>query len=318
MFNYSLNNPQVSSHLEGFEQQRSAISRSSMVPVDYTNLRGGTYRYVMQLMDTMGRGNKEVTVEIVKEKKLYEETWFLILMGLLLLLILAVGVRYYVRAKTRKLEKQHQETMTLISEITEAFAKVIDMKDKYTNGHSSRVAKYTTMLARELGCDEETIEKYYRIALLHDIGKIGVPPEVLNKPGKLTDEEFETIKSHTSLGYDALKDISIMPELAVSAQAHHERPDGRGYPNHLKDGEIPRVAQIIAVADWFDAMYSNCPYRNRMNFDKVISIIKEVSGTQLTTDVVEAFLRLVEKGEFRDPNDQGGGSTENIENIRKA
>ena len=141
---------------------------------------------------------------------------------------------------------------------------------------------------------------------------------VLNKPGKLTDEEFETIKSHTSLGYDALKDISIMPELAVGAQAHHERPDGRGYPNHLKDGEIPRVAQIIAVADWFDAMYSNCPYRNRMNFDKVISIIKEVSGTQLTTDVVEAFLRLVEKCEFRDPNDQGGGSTENIENIRKA
>ena len=200
--------------------------------------------------------------------------------------------------------------------MTEAFAKVIDIKDRYTNGHSTRVAKYTTMLAREMGYDEETVEKYYRIALLHDVGKIGVPAEVLNKPGKLADEEFETIKSHTSRGYEVLKGISIMPELSVGAQAHHERPDGRGYPNHLKGDEIPRVAQIIAVADCFDAMYSDRPYRKRMNFDKVVSIIKEVSGTQLTPDVVDAFLRLVGKGEFRAPDDHGGGSMENIENIR--
>ena len=145
-----------------------------------------------------------------------------------------------------------------------------------------------------------------------------MPPEVLNKPGKLTDEEFEAIKSHTSQGYDALKEISIMPELAVGAQAHHERPDGKGYPNHLKVDEIPRVAQIIAVADCFDAMYSNRPYRNRMNFEKAVSIIQEVSGTQLTSDVVDAFMRLVAKGEFRAPDDHGGGTTENIDNIHKA
>ena len=108
-----------------------------------------------------------------------------------------------------------------------------------------------------------------------------------------------------------------MPELATGAGAHHERPDGKGYPNGLKGDEIPRVAQIIAVADTFDAMYSNRPYRNRMNFEKVVSIIREISGTQLTTDVVDAFLRLVEKGEFRDPEDDGGGSTEDITNIRK-
>ena len=233
-----------------------------------------------------------------------------------LLAAVALVVRFYVKRKMHKLEKQQKETMALVGGITEAFAKVIDMKDRYTNGHSTRVAKYTAMLAKELGCDEETVEKYYRIALLHDIGKIGVPPEVLNKPGKLTDEEFETIKSHTALGYEALKEINIMPELAIGAQAHHERPDGRGYPNHLQGDQIPRVAQIIAVADCFDAMYSNRPYRNRMNFDKVISIIKGVSGTQLASDVVDAFLRLVEKGEFRDPDDVGGGSLENIENIR--
>ena len=223
---------------------------------------------------------------------------------------------YLFHAQVRALNQKQRDNMTFIRELTEAFAKVIDMKDSYTNGHSSRVAKYTTMLARELGYDEETVEKYYRIALLHDIGKIGVPPEVLNKPGKLTDAEFETIKSHTSRGYEALKGISIMPELAIGAQSHHERPDGRGYPDHLKGDEIPRVAQIIAVADCFDAMYSDRPYRKRMNFDKAVSIIKEVSGTQLTPDVVDAFFRLVEKGELRAPDDHGGGSLENIENIR--
>ena len=317
VFNYTLSNPQVSFQLEGFERSSTTTDRSDMVPIDYTNLRGGTYRYVMQLKDSMGRGNKTVSVQITKEKKFYEELWFYAVAGLTALILLVCVVRLYTRKKTRALEKKQRETMALVSGITEAFAKVIDMKDRYTNGHSSRVAKYTAMLAKELGCDDETVEKYYRIALLHDIGKVGVPQEVLNKPGKLTDEEFDIIKSHTTQGYEALKQITILPELAVGAQSHHERPDGRGYPNHLKGDEIPRVAQIIAVADCFDAMYSNRPYRNRMNFDKVVSIIKEVSGTQLTPDVVDAFLRLVDKGEFRDPDDVGGGTTENIDNIRK-
>ena len=317
VYNYSLMNPQVSYHLEGFDEEGSPINRSELVPVDYTNLKGGTYNFVMHLKDSMGRGNKEVSVQIVKEKAFYEQPWFLILFALAVLGILALSIKLYVDRRTQALVRKQKETMMLVGEITEAFAKVIDMKDTYTNGHSSRVAKYTAMLARELGYDDETVERYYRIALLHDIGKVGVPPEVLNKPGKLTDEEFVTIKSHASKGYEALKEIRIMPELAVGAQAHHERPDGKGYPNHLKGEEIPRVAQIIAVADCFDAMYSNRPYRNRMNFDKAVSIIREVSGTQLTSDVVDAFLRLVEKGEFRDPDDQGGGTTENIDNIHK-
>ncbi len=226
-----------------------------------------------------------------------------------------IGI-YLFRSQTQVLKKQHEENQAYIRELSEAFAKVIDMKDSYTNGHSTRVAQFTAMIATELGCDQETVEKYYRIALLHDVGKIGVPEEVLNKAGKLTHEEYEIIKSHTSQGYQVLKDISIMPDLATGALAHHERPDGRGYPNGLKAEEIPRVAQIIAVADTFDAMYSNRPYRNRMNFDKAVSIIKDVSGTQLTPDVVDAFLRLVEKGKFRAADDQGGGSMDNIENIR--
>ena len=317
VFNFSLSDPKVSYQLEGFEQHENTVNRSDLVPLDYTNLRGGTYYFVMRIKDALGREDKEFSIKITKEKAFYEELWFYLVVGALALVVLVLGVRMYVRKKTRAIEKKNQETMTLIHEITEAFAKVIDMKDRYTNGHSSRVAKYTTMLARELGYDEDTVERYYRIALLHDIGKVGIPQEVLNKPGKLTDEEFETIKSHTTLGYETLKDISIMPELSIGARSHHERPDGKGYPNHLKGDEIPRAAQIIAVADCFDAMYSNRPYRNRMNFEKVCSIIKEVSGTQLTPDVVDAFLRLVEKGEFRAPDDFGGGTMETVDNIKK-
>ena len=106
-----------------------------------------------------------------------------------------------------------------------------------------------------------------------------------------------------------------MPELAIGAGQHHERPDGKGYPKGLKGDQIERVAQIIAVADTFDAMYSDRPYRKRMNFDKAVSIIKEVAGTQLTEDVVEAFLRIVERGGLRAEDDKGGGSMEDIDNI---
>ncbi len=233
---------------------------------------------------------------------------------------IAIGARLYIGARRAdhmdNLMDIKERDEKLLRELVEAFAKVIDLKDSYTQGHSTRVAKYTEMLARELGYDDETVEKYYNIALMHDIGKVGIPDSVLNKPGKLTDEEYELIKSHTSRGYEVLKGISLMPEIAVGARAHHERPDGKGYPQQLKGDEIPRVAQIIAVADCFDAMYSNRPYRPRMNFEKVVSIITSISGTQLTADVVDAFLRLVDKGEFRAPDDVGGGSTESIENIR--
>ncbi|MBQ9544829.1 MAG: HD-GYP domain-containing protein, partial [Clostridia bacterium] len=231
-----------------------------------------------------------------------------------------IGMRLYIG--TRRADQmdaliaQQARDKKLTREIIEAFAKVVDLKDSYTQGHSFRVAHYTEMLAREMGLDEETVEKYHNIALMHDIGKVGIPDSVLNKPGKLTDEEFALIKSHTTRGYDVLHTISLMPEIAIGARSHHERPDGRGYPLGLKGDELPLVAKIISVADCFDAMYSNRPYRSRMSFDRVVSIIKEISGTQLSAPVVEAFLRLVDKGELRAPDDDGGGSTESIENIR--
>lgn len=317
VYNYSLMNPQVTYCLEGFDRNETTVKRSDLVPIDYTNLKGGNYTFTMRISDLQGHGSKELSIEIVKQKNFYEMLWFRIL-EVVICAALVIGISMLIfRYRTKKYIRKEQENKQLIREIVEAFAKVIDMKDKYTNGHSSRVAEYTSMLTKELGYSEETVEQYYNIALLHDIGKVGVPPEVLNKPGKLTDTEFAIIKSHSALGYNTLKDISIMPELAIGAGAHHERPDGKGYPKGLKGEEIPRVAQIIAVADTFDAMYSDRPYRKRMNFEKAVSIVSEVRGTQLADDVVDAFLRLVEKGEFRAPDDNGGGTTEDIDNIHK-
>ena len=317
VFTYSLKNPKITYSLQGFDSVDTTVSRNRLEPVSYTNLKGGNYTFKMKLKSNVGQEEKNISVEIDKEKALYEYLWFKILIGTIAVMIIAGIVAIYFRKKTDALEKKQQENKIFIREMIEAFAKTIDMKDKYTNGHSTRVAEYTAMLAEELGYSEEEVEKFYNIALLHDIGKIGIPPEVLNKPGKLTDQEFNIIKSHSAQGYKVLKDISIMPELAIGAGAHHERPDGKGYPRGLKGDEVPRVAQIIGVADTFDAMYSDRPYRKRMNFDKAVSIIKEVSGTQLYPDVVDAFVRLVEKGKFRAPDDDGGGTTEDINNIHK-
>ncbi|MBP3855253.1 MAG: HD domain-containing protein [Ruminiclostridium sp.] len=313
---YSMHDPQIQYYLRGADSGAATVRKSDMMPVRYTNLHGGEYVYSLSLLDNSTNQVQQTTsIKIVKVRAFYEQFWFYLICGIVVIFAAVMGVRFYITQKTNAFLRKEQENRIFIRDMVEAFAKTIDVKDEYTNGHSKRVAEYTVMLTRELGYDENTVDKYYNIALLHDIGKIGIPTEVLNKPGKLTDSEFNIIKSHTSIGYNVLKDISIMPELADGAGSHHERPDGRGYPNGLKEGEIPRVAQIIAVADTFDAMYSNRPYRKRMNFEKVVSIIKEVSGTQLTPDVVDAFLRLVEKGEFKAPDDRGGGTFEDINNI---
>ncbi|MCR5429544.1 MAG: HD domain-containing protein [Lachnospiraceae bacterium] len=317
--NYTLAEPVITYKLDGFEDEMNTAAESGSVQAVYTNLKGGDYSFDIRLSDPQSGYKTSLYINIIKKLALYEQLWFRIAAGVAAAALVAGVIALYYRHKLKIYSRKAEENKTLVREIVEAFAKVIDMKDKYTNGHSTRVAEYTVLLAEELGCDAETVDKYRNIALMHDIGKVGVPAEVLNKPGKLSDDEYHIIQTHSPLGYDTLKGISIMPDLAEGARSHHERPDGKGYPRGLKGDDIPRVAQIIAVADTFDAMYSNRPYRNRMNFEKAVSIIRENSGTQFEKDVVDAFVRLIEKGKLtRAEDDNGGGTTENIDNIRKS
>ncbi|MBO6015623.1 MAG: HD-GYP domain-containing protein, partial [Lachnospiraceae bacterium] len=220
---------------------------------------------------------------------------WLIVAGVLTCLI-TVFVMLYIRKKTAALLAKQKEQQTLINQVIRAFAKCIDMKDRYTNGHSFRVAKYTKMLAQKLGYSENEIENMYNIALLHDIGKISIPDKILNKTEGLDDEEYMIMKRHSANGFEVLKNIKIAPDLSIGAGYHHERLDGKGYPFGLTGEQIPMVAQVIAVADTFDAMYSTRPYRKKMELGVVIDRIQQAAGTQLNPQVVEKLMELADEG----------------------
>ncbi len=179
-------------------------------------------------------------------------------------------------------------------EVMEALAHTIDAKDEYTKGHSIRVANYSKMIAEKMGLNEEQCENIYYMGLLHDLGKIGVPNEIINKPDKLTEEEYEIIKKHPGTGYNILSEMKSRPDLAIGAHWHHERYDGTGYPDHKKGEEIPLEARIIAVADCYDAMTSNRSYRNYLDQERVKAELRSVSGTQLDSKAVEAMLGIIE------------------------
>ncbi len=301
-FTYSLNNPYLSYYLEGFDDEPVLVKKQDMKSVTYTNLKGGTYYFHLSILNTMtGQPDGEIVITIVKEKAIYENVLFqvLIWVGMLLLLVLLVSL-FFLR-KTRVLLKKQEENKKLVNEMTSAFAKCIDMKDAYTNGHSFRVAKYARMIAERMGKKPEEVEQIYNIALLHDIGKISVPDQILNKPARLNDKEFAVMKTHSSKGFEILEGITIAPELALGAGFHHERIDGKGYPSGKKGDEIPEVAQIIAVADTFDAMYSTRPYRKQLPLSEVEKELKRVSGTQLNGTIVQYLLDMMEEGLFDVP-----------------
>ena len=187
------------------------------------------------------------------------------------------------------------ETKNLSVEVMEALANTIDAKDKYTNGHSIRVAKYSRMISAKMGLDEETCENIYYMGLLHDIGKIGVPNEIINKPSRLNDEEYEIIKTHPVIGYEILSKIKSKPELLKGARWHHERFDGKGYPDGLSGEDIPLEARIIAVADAYDAMTSNRSYRKYLPQDVVREEIKKNLGTQFDSEIAKYMLELIDE-----------------------
>ena len=162
-------------------------------------------------------------------------------------------------------------TLRLFDELVFALAKAVDVKDAYTRGHSERVAQYSREMARRAGDTGERLDSIYSVGLLHDIGKIGIPVTIINKTTRLTDEEYAVIKAHTTMGADILDMVKEFPELSVGARSHHERWDGKGYPDGLAGKAIPRMARIIAVADAYDAMTSRRSYRNALPQDESMS-----------------------------------------------
>ncbi len=191
-----------------------------------------------------------------------------------------------------KKEKENEHDM--FEQTAEALASAIDAKDKYTHGHSKRVAAYAQQIAREAGKTEEECENIYFAALLHDVGKIGVDESIISKDGKLTDEEFAQIKKHPLYGDQILSQIQKLPYLSIGARYHHERYDGKGYPDRLKGEDIPEIARIIGVADAYDAMTSKRSYRDPIPQDQVREELVKGMGTQFDPQFARIMLHLID------------------------
>ena len=179
-----------------------------------------------------------------------------------------------------------------------AFVETIEARDPYTKQHSSRVKNYAVLIAEAMECTQENIDILSVSGNLHDIGKIGIPDNVLLKPGKLTDEEYEIIKKHPVIGANIIGHFNMWTEEQKVIKHHHERWDGNGYPDMLKGEDIPLLSRILAVADTFDALTSDRSYRHKLEDSKAVQIIRENSGSQFDSNIVDAFLGLREQGKI--------------------
>jgi putative nucleotidyltransferase with HDIG domain len=209
------------------------------------------------------------------------------LIGVILILFPIILVRYtfslYIQAKT-----QYIQTVDTLMHAMEA-------RDKYTEGHSQRVGEIAEIIAKELRYNDNKIERLHIAALLHDVGKIGIDDNILNKPGKLTPEEYEIIKSHPEIGYNILKGVKNLEDILTIVRHHHERYDGKGYPEGKSAEQLELDVFIIQLADTIDAMATDRPYRKALSHDEVIDEIIRFSGTQFHPKVVQAYLNILEK-----------------------
>ena len=200
-----------------------------------------------------------------------------------------------VEKQTRKAIERGEKIDRLSKQLVITLANAIDAKDKYTNGHSARVEKYSMMIGRRMGYDDEMLSQLSYAAMLHDVGKIGIPDSIINKPTELTDAETEVVKKHPQIGSEILKQITELPNIAHGARWHHERYDGKGYPDGLMGEEIPQIARVIGVADAYDAMASKRSYRDVLPQEVVRSEIEKGLGTQFDPEIARIMLDIIDE-----------------------
>lgn len=226
----------------------------------------------------------------------YEFFWIWCLMVLLWIVFLVASI--ITNVKMYKYNKRRNKDIQIITQTFKTFANLIDAKDTYTQGHSNRVADYTVAIAKRMRLPDRQIEELGYVALMHDCGKIGVPDNILNKPGALTEEERKCINEHTVKGGQILENFTAIKGIRQGALYHHERFDGKGYPEGLKGKEIPLYARIIGVADAFDAMNSDRCYRKRLPQNVIIEELKRCSGSQFDPDISKHLIQMLEEGCF--------------------
>ena len=229
--------------------------------------------------ETETRGLKAGAMDFIK-KPFVPEVLLLRVRHTIELIRLQTDLSHEVEKKTEVVKAQHEKLERISMQIVKTLSGAIDAKDTYTNGHSTRVAEYAREIARNAGFTQEQQNDIYMIGLLHDVGKIGVPKAIINKPDRLTDEEYRIIKTHPDLGAQILSNITEFPRFVTGARWHHERYDGKGYPDGIAGEEIPEEARIIAVADAYDAMSSRRSYRDVLPQDYIRAELVKGRGTQ--------------------------------------
>ena len=221
-------------------------------------------------------------------------TNFVTLFAIILIYQRNIDIKKYQESEIRDLTERQMLSQRLFEQTATALVNAIDAKDTYSHGHSRRVAQYAKLIAKEMGKSEEECTKIYFAGLLHDVGKIGIPLAIINKNGRLTDEEYEVIKHHSSMGNQILNSISEYPYLSIAAHFHHERYDGKGYPTGLKGDDIPEIARIISVADAYDAMSSKRSYRDVLPQQVIREEIVKNSGTQFDPKIAKVMQNLID------------------------
>ena len=199
-----------------------------------------------------------------------------------------------VEKKTEVVKAQHEKLERISMQIVKTLSGAIDAKDTYTNGHSTRVAEYAREIAKHAGFSEKKQDDIYMMGLLHDVGKIGIPEAIINKPTKLTDEEYQVIQTHPLMGAQILANITEFPQLVTGARWHHERYDGKGYPDGIAGDEIPVEARMIAIADAYDAMSSRRSYRDVLAQDYIRGELVKGKGTQFDPVFTEVMLEMID------------------------
>ena len=304
IINYSVQIPYVGFYLEGFDDDWRTMPLDALRPAVYTNLPVGEYVFHLGVLD-----NDRQTIltqrayDVIKTKEIYDNPWFTAYLVVVPLVAAIWFTTYIVRNRNERMMAIQRAKLALSQQQVEmsnntiiAIAKAVDAKDERTSQHSWRVSEYSVMIARAMGMNETDIENLRRAALVHDIGKIGIADAILNKDSRLTDEEYAIMKSHTSRGAEILHDLTFIPHVLDGALYHHERIDGRGYPQGLKGDEIPLFARIIGVADAFDAMTANRVYRKQMDLGYVLGEMERGRGKQFDPEVDDILLRLLKDG----------------------
>lgn len=302
--NYSVNNPYVSVWLEGFDEEAKVMLQSELTDISYTNLPAGDYTFHLSVLDNKGKGTiAENTYGVIKEKEIYDHRWFLVYMIAVFALAIIYLTWLLFRTQVRKTMNMQKRELELAKKQVEmgnetilTIAKTVDARDENTSQHSIRVSEYSVLIAQKLGFSKEACDELRRTALLHDIGKIAIPDRVLKKPDRLTDEEYEIMKSHVVKGAEILKNFTLLEHVEEGTLYHHERYDGSGYVHGLKGDEIPINARIIGIADAFDAMTANRVYRKKLDPDFVLGELKKGRGTQFDPKLTDIMMELILDG----------------------